>query len=120
MSDEDFYVEDQPLAEVKAIWDKAVAEGRTRNPVPPRGYNASVTVNLPSPAEAAVARVRALHAPPEEGKVCCRGCIEIWPCPTIRALEGAAPSAPGGGAKGMHSAPERGAEGTPPGTPGES
>jgi hypothetical protein len=48
-------------------------------------------------AEAAIARIRALHAPFNNyGRTCCYVCLDggtcedyvDWPCPTIRALDG--------------------------------
>ncbi|MGY5048269.1 hypothetical protein ACWDE0_21955 [Streptomyces sp. 900105755] len=45
-----------------------------------------------TPAEAAIARVRALH---REEYGCCAECTHesgvLWPCPTIRALDGERP-----------------------------
>jgi hypothetical protein len=40
-------------------------------------------------AEAAIARVRAVHpqGDPIEGIDSCRACLVEWPCPTIAALE---------------------------------
>ena len=42
-------------------------------------------------AQAALARVEALHATSEPhldyGKPYCRGCQNLWPCATIRAIE---------------------------------
>jgi hypothetical protein len=42
----------------------------------------------PDAAHAAIARVRALHVRDHHKKPFCEECDRVWPCPTIRALEG--------------------------------
>lgn len=44
-------------------------------------------VNLVEDLRAAVARVRGMHKADREGRSC-DWCLNFWPCPTIRTLDG--------------------------------
>jgi len=48
----------------------------------------AMTVGRAEDAEAAIQRVRELHAPYWDVTEMCRECSDDWPCGTIRALDG--------------------------------